>query len=185
MLRATHREAAPWTLVDFNDQRLGRLTLVRNLLDRLPDTRVDAPLPELPKLKGKLHREHYDVKPIEDFPVEDRGWSAGLHPAPAQRNGNGNSNSGHPRDGGAGGHDRWRHGWRHRAPWTGLRRVYPPNRPASDRSLRLLVGVDLGRHICQISKWNRGQIRFPAESGSDPINPIGLAGVGSCLGQSP
>ncbi len=25
MLRATHREAAPWTLVDFNDQRLGRL----------------------------------------------------------------------------------------------------------------------------------------------------------------
>ncbi len=63
---------------------------------------------------------------------------------------------------------------------------YPPNRPASDRSLRLLVGVDLGRHICQISKWNRGQIRFPAESGSDPIgNPIGLAGVGSCLGQSP
>lgn len=72
MLRATHREAAPWTLVDFNDQRLGRLTLVRNLLDRLPDTRVDAPLPELPKLKGKLHREHYDVlKPIEEFPVED------------------------------------------------------------------------------------------------------------------
>lgn len=72
MLRATHREGAPWTLVDFNDQRLGRLTLVRNLLDRLPDTRVDAPLPELPKLKGKLHREHYDVlKPIEDFPVEE------------------------------------------------------------------------------------------------------------------
>jgi hypothetical protein len=33
---------------------------------------VDAPLPELPKLKGKLHREHYDVlKPIEDFPVEE------------------------------------------------------------------------------------------------------------------
>jgi hypothetical protein len=29
----------PWTLVDFNDQRLGRLTLLRDLLDRLPDTR--------------------------------------------------------------------------------------------------------------------------------------------------
>lgn len=72
MLKATHTEDAPWTLVDFNDQRLGRLTLVRNLLDRLPDTRVDAPLPELPKLKGKLHREHYDVlKPIEDFPVKE------------------------------------------------------------------------------------------------------------------
>ncbi|KAG0751765.1 hypothetical protein G6F22_022072 [Rhizopus arrhizus] len=72
MLGATPRDGAPRTLVDFTAQRLGRLTLVRNLLDRLPDTRVDAPLPELPKLKGKLHREHYDVlKPIEDFPVEE------------------------------------------------------------------------------------------------------------------
>jgi hypothetical protein len=32
---------APWTLVDFNDQRLGRLTLIRDLLDRLPDTHVE------------------------------------------------------------------------------------------------------------------------------------------------
>ena len=72
MLRATHRDAAPWTLVDFNDQRLGRLSLVRNLLDRLPDTRVDEPVLDLPKLKGKLHVEHYDVlRPIEDFPVKD------------------------------------------------------------------------------------------------------------------
>ena len=43
MLRATHTAHAPWTLVDFNDQRLGRLTLIRDLLDRLPDTRVDPP----------------------------------------------------------------------------------------------------------------------------------------------
>ena len=36
---------APWTLVDFNDQRRGRLTLIRDLLDRLPDTKVqDAPI---------------------------------------------------------------------------------------------------------------------------------------------
>ena len=33
---------APWTLVDFNDQRLGRLTLIRDLLDRLPDTKVQG-----------------------------------------------------------------------------------------------------------------------------------------------
>jgi polyphosphate kinase 2 len=42
MLSATHTDFAPWTLVDFNDQALGRLTLLRDLLDRLPDT--DLPL---------------------------------------------------------------------------------------------------------------------------------------------
>ena len=31
---------APWTVVDFNDQKHGRLTLIRNLLDRLPDFAV-------------------------------------------------------------------------------------------------------------------------------------------------
>ena len=49
MLKATHSKAAPWTLVDFNDQRRGRLTLLRDLLDRLPDTHVDPePLELLP-----------------------------------------------------------------------------------------------------------------------------------------
>ena len=67
MLKATHTRHAPWTLVDFNDQRIGRLTLIRDLLDRLPDTHVDEALPELPKLKGKLHREHYGLlEPIPD-----------------------------------------------------------------------------------------------------------------------
>ena len=36
MLAATHTDFAPWTLVDFNDQPLGRLTLLRDLLDRVP-----------------------------------------------------------------------------------------------------------------------------------------------------
>ena len=40
MLKATHTADAPWTLVDFNDQRRGRLLLIRDLLDRLPDTEV-------------------------------------------------------------------------------------------------------------------------------------------------
>ena len=35
---------APWTLVDFNDQRRGRLALIRDLLARVPDTAV-APEP--------------------------------------------------------------------------------------------------------------------------------------------
>lgn len=68
MLKATHSKHAPWTLVDFNDQKLGRLTLIRNLLDRLPDTKVpDAKLQfaPLPKKPGK---ERFGVlKPIAPF----------------------------------------------------------------------------------------------------------------------
>jgi polyphosphate kinase 2 len=40
MFAATHTAWAPWTVVDFDDQKLGRLTLIRNLLDRLPDTQI-------------------------------------------------------------------------------------------------------------------------------------------------
>lgn len=40
MLKATHTAFCPWTLVDFNDQRLGRLTLIRHLLDRIPERQV-------------------------------------------------------------------------------------------------------------------------------------------------
>ena len=71
MLEATHRPHAPWTLVDFNNQRRGRLTLVRDLLDRLPDTHVEDTLPPLPPLEGPLHEEHFDVlKPIKRYPLE-------------------------------------------------------------------------------------------------------------------
>ena len=63
MLRATHTSHAPWTLVDFNDQRRGRLTLLRDLLDRLPDTAVDAPGIKFPALKRKPRSERYDVLP--------------------------------------------------------------------------------------------------------------------------
>lgn len=66
MLKATHTANAPWTLVDFNDQRVGRLTLIRDLLDRLPDTRVPVEPLGLPPLRGKLHKERYGViKPIK------------------------------------------------------------------------------------------------------------------------
>ncbi|MFL6588062.1 MAG: polyphosphate kinase 2 [Luteimonas sp.] len=63
MLRATHTPHAPWTLVDFNDQRRGRLTLLRDLLDRLPDSHVDAPSLRFPKLKRTPRPERYDVLP--------------------------------------------------------------------------------------------------------------------------
>ncbi|MCR6663023.1 MAG: polyphosphate kinase 2 [Luteimonas sp.] len=68
MLKATHGKHAPWTLVDFNDQRRGRLTLLRDLLDRVPDTHV-APQPiEFPPLAGKPKKERYGVvKPLKPY----------------------------------------------------------------------------------------------------------------------
>jgi polyphosphate kinase len=69
MLQATHTKASPWTLVDFNDQRLGRLTLIRHLLDRLPDCAVPletidfAPLSQAPKKE----RFRGALKPIPPF----------------------------------------------------------------------------------------------------------------------
>jgi len=72
MLQATHTESAPWTLVDFNDQKRGRLTLIRDLLDRLPDIVLPADEPTLPPLKGKLHKEKFGLlQPIAPYPVED------------------------------------------------------------------------------------------------------------------
>ena len=59
MLKATHTAHAPWTLVDFNDQRLGRLTLIRHLLDHLPDQVVPEQRFEMPPLQGKPARESY------------------------------------------------------------------------------------------------------------------------------
>lgn len=68
MLRATHTPHAPWTLVDFNDQKLGRLTLIRDLLDRLPDTDVpDVPV-DLPPLGHAPLTETYSViQPIPSY----------------------------------------------------------------------------------------------------------------------
>jgi polyphosphate kinase 2 (PPK2 family) len=68
MLAATHTEYAPWTLVDFNDQPLGRLTLLRDLLDRVPDT--ELPLADIPwpPLTHKALAERYGVlQPIPKY----------------------------------------------------------------------------------------------------------------------
>src|SRR5690606_2475053 len=65
MLAVTHTAYAPWTIVDFNDQRLGRLTLIRNLLERLPDTHVEPPSLELPPLAREPAKETFGIlKPI-------------------------------------------------------------------------------------------------------------------------
>ncbi|GGD49150.1 polyphosphate kinase 2 [Croceicoccus pelagius] len=68
----THTAWAPWTVVDFNDQKRGRLTLVRHLLDRLPDTHVEPEAIEWTPLGHDPLTEDFKVlRPIENFPVKD------------------------------------------------------------------------------------------------------------------
>ncbi len=72
MLKATHTDIAPWTLVEFNDQKRGRLTLIRDLLDRLPDTHVPDTKLKLTPLPGKPLKERYGViEPIASFEPKD------------------------------------------------------------------------------------------------------------------
>jgi polyphosphate kinase 2 len=80
MLAATHTDFAPWTLVDFNDQHVGRLTLLRDLLDRVPDTELpldDIPWPPLPHEPSK---ERYTVlEPIASYPVPEEEHQGHKH----------------------------------------------------------------------------------------------------------
>jgi polyphosphate kinase 2 len=66
MLEATHKKRTPWTLVDFNDQRRGRLTLVRHLLDHLPDQQMPEHPIEIPPLPAAPRKERFrgPLKPI-------------------------------------------------------------------------------------------------------------------------
>ena len=71
MLAATHNDYAPWTLVDFNDQPVGRLTLLRDFLDRVPDT--ELPLAEIPwpDLDHKARKESFSVlQPIPSYSLQ-------------------------------------------------------------------------------------------------------------------
>jgi len=69
MLKATHHKHTPWTLVDFNDQRRGRLTLIRHLLDALPDVSVPETSIDFPPLGHAPSKERFDgpLKPIKPF----------------------------------------------------------------------------------------------------------------------
>jgi hypothetical protein len=79
MLAATHTDFAPWTLVDFNDQPVGRLTLLRDLLDRVPDTELPLVDIEWPPLDHKPMKERYGV----------------LQPIPAYKTGHDHHHHGH------------------------------------------------------------------------------------------
>ena len=66
MLGATHTKHAPWVLVDFNDQRRGRLALIRHLIAALPEHAVPETLVEFPPLGHEPLKERYKagLKPI-------------------------------------------------------------------------------------------------------------------------
>jgi polyphosphate kinase 2 len=66
MLKATHTPRAPWTLVDFNDQRRGRLALIEHLLAAVPEE-APGPCPvEFPPLGHEPLKERFKagLKPI-------------------------------------------------------------------------------------------------------------------------
>lgn len=66
MFTATHRKAAPWFVVNFNNQREGRVRLIRHLLDQVPDTNITPDPVSLPPLTGKPAKErHRVIKPVE------------------------------------------------------------------------------------------------------------------------
>jgi polyphosphate kinase len=64
MIERTHTANAPWFVVDFNDQKRGRINLIRHLLEQVP--RHDKPIPavKLPKLKGKPRHEKVTDKAL-------------------------------------------------------------------------------------------------------------------------
>lgn len=57
MMERTHAAHAPWFVVNYNDQKKGRLALMRHLLDQLPDVTVPDTKVKLTKLKGKPKQE--------------------------------------------------------------------------------------------------------------------------------
>ena len=57
MLSATHTDYAPWHVVNFNDQKRGRLNLIDHLLKQLPKREPPGKALSLPKLRDKPHKE--------------------------------------------------------------------------------------------------------------------------------
>jgi polyphosphate kinase 2 len=57
MIDRTHAKTAPWFIADFNDQKRGRLNLIRHLIDQLPNRDVEDRQFEMPKLKTKPGKE--------------------------------------------------------------------------------------------------------------------------------
>jgi polyphosphate kinase len=67
MLEATHHKKTPWTLVNFNDQKQGRLTLIRDLLDRMPDMHLPEEILDYPPLSKPPRKEKFRG-PVQPLP---------------------------------------------------------------------------------------------------------------------
>ncbi|MDQ0009966.1 polyphosphate kinase 2 [Luteibacter jiangsuensis] len=57
MIQRTDTRDAPWFVADFNDQKTGRLNLIRHLLDQVPDKMCPDQEFNLPPLKGKPKKD--------------------------------------------------------------------------------------------------------------------------------
>lgn len=68
MFSHTHTAHSPWYVVDMNDQRRGRLNMVRHLLDHLPDIKVQPEPIAFPPLAGEPGKERYAVA-VEHVPA--------------------------------------------------------------------------------------------------------------------
>ncbi|WP_266169320.1 polyphosphate kinase 2 [Dyella subtropica] len=64
LIERTHSPNAPWFVVDFNDQKRGRINLIRHLLEQIPRHDETVPAIKLAKLKGKPKREKVTDKAL-------------------------------------------------------------------------------------------------------------------------
>ena len=64
MIERTHTGNAPWFVVDYNDQKRGRINLIRHLLQQLPPHDETAAAVKLLRLKGKPRLEHVTDKAL-------------------------------------------------------------------------------------------------------------------------
>jgi polyphosphate kinase len=64
MIERTHTASAPWFLVDFNDQKRGRVNLIQHLLEQVPRHDDEIPPVKLKRLKDKPKRERVTDKAL-------------------------------------------------------------------------------------------------------------------------
>lgn len=64
MIERTHQPSAPWFVADFNDQKRGRINLIRHLLEQIPRHDETVPKVKLGPLKGKPKHEKVTDKAL-------------------------------------------------------------------------------------------------------------------------
>jgi polyphosphate kinase 2 len=69
MFEVTHTKKAPWTVVDFNSQKIGRLNLIRHFIEQFPKDSIALEQLELKALSGKVQQEVFSIppKPIKSY----------------------------------------------------------------------------------------------------------------------